>query len=873
MRKYKKVLSLIMVFVLVFPCASFAENDDAQSNNPYADKVNDDLSYFDDVYRFDLDMEENVEVSETIDDEKAVFTVVSLGLMQLMADGTFSQELPVPFDEFSGIVYMLSTGDTEKSSAGYTEYKDRNTTYGEAVEYIVKALGYDELAKQSSSGGYMSLGRKLGIASGNSAEGKFITRGELATMIYKALNTNIVEIVNYNRDGNYTLTEGGKLINERLDTFEIRGLLTGVAGINIYSTKRPETDKIEIDRVTYETNGNDYSDLLGRYVFGYVRNSRDDDIPVVLGLMTDNRDKSLVIRLSDIESVNRDYLYYTTENGKKKVSVAGLTNILYNGDIAENFVFDEELFKNDGEILLGSSKGDGKFDIAVISARQSYRIRNISKTEKKLFFADGLKLNGKEYLEIDEDKNDIFLKVVKNGKVISFDEIVKGDVISVIQNGNGLYTHITVSQKIVMGKVTGRIDDSVIIGNTEYAVSKLYLEESQKSGATAQKFTIGIEGRFYLTADNTIAGFEGDDGIQYGLLGEIANSGGLKNDLIVRFLTEKGEWKDMYAASKLELDGQKKISAGDAYDILSASPEAFYKPIRYKVNGNDEITFLDTIIENSEEYSDEESLVLSATWSGTTHYTSPYVIYNDNDSYYLYEAVVFFVPDDLSEEDEFSAGRSTSIPDKTRVELELYNIDEVGRTPVIVYDGTVRSSGGSYTDRAFALESVRYVLDEDEEYVLKLSGYEQIHVSPGVGSWNKVEFKVNKAWLEEQPTLDFKPGDVFLYQLNSKGELINRDLLVRDNQLKSSSSSVIGDITWCYGTVEALDFSGPFKLVKIKCVNSLGETMERTFIPRGVQIYDSNAETFESTTLEEYEIGDTILAVGNRAHVSVTVFR
>lgn len=870
MRKNIKILSLLIVIILAFSCVAYAEGEDAKGNI-YSESVKEELDYIDDIYRFDLNADEEEVYVEPIDDERAVFTVLCLGIMERMEDGSFSQDLPVSFEEFAKIVHYLSTG-AEAGNADYSQYGDRNTTVKEAAEYLVKALGYGELAENSSAGGYIAMAKKLGLISGNINENKFVTRGELASMIYTALYTDVAEVTNFKSGGDYTITKGGKLINDRLNIFEIKGILSGVSGVNIYSTKVPDIERIEIDRVSYGCGDNDFSDLLGKYVFGYVRNSTEDEIPVVLGLTDDSKGRSITIKMSDVVDVGNDYIKYNDNDSEKKLFIDKIENVLYNGAVAENFVFTEELFENDGEIVFTSTKGSNKYNLAVIWARNSYRVRNISKSEFKLYFSDSLKFKGKEYVEFDDEHEENFLKIVKNGKVISFGDILKGDVISVIQSANGRYTHITVSQKIVMGKIDGRIDENITINGVEYRISKVYKDALKNPDAKAQELTRGTEGRFYLSADGTIAGFEGDDGISYGLLGKIGTSGGITNDLIIRLLTERGEWVNLYADKKLDFDGKKKVAAEDAYAILSSS-NVFYKPIRYKVNANNEITFLDTVNETSEERIDQDSIKLSTTWTGTTHYTSPYVIFNENDSYYLYESVIFCIPEDKDDEDDFRVMKSTSLPDKTRVVLDLYNIDDVGRTPLIVYDGSIRSGGGSFDGRAFALESIKYVLNDDDEYDLKLSGYEQIHVSPGVGSWNKVEFKVDKAWLEEEPTLTFKPGDMFLYQVDSKGELVNREMLVRDNSLVSSSSCVIGDITWCFGTVTALDFSGPFKLVKITCVNPSGETMERTFVPRGVQIYDSQTETFESTTLEEYEIGDTILAVGNRAHVSVTVFR
>ena len=808
MSTYKRLLALVLVLLFAFPATAFAQENAADF---YRDKVSGDLGYMDDVYRFDLNTEETETTEEILDNPKAVFAVLSLGLMETMEDGTFSQDLSVPYNEFSNIIYKLSIGDLEASISNYDLYQDRTSTVGEAAEYLLKVLGYDEILGADDS--FMQKARTLGIVRGTASEEKLLSRGEFAEMIYAALDTEVLNFINYSTDGENRMTYGGTLLNERLGVFEIRGLLTAVPGVNIYSSKVPKNGEVEIDRVRYDSNTNDYLDLLGCYVFGYAQN-KEESAPCILGLTLDTRDQSLLIPLSDITEIRNDILYYETEEGEKKVSVAEVRNALYNGNVKENFVFSTDLMEHDGELLLGTSTRNGEYDIAVIIARNNYRVRFISKTDQKVFFSENLKLNGNEFLEIKEDKNN-FVRIVKNGRAVGFEEIKVGDVLSVVQNESGTYTHITISQKMLIGEITGVEDDFIYINGTEYMVSKTYRDEAENPASAARAFDIGDAGKFYLSAEGVVSAFEGENAVTIGLLGKYSFEGSIDEQLILRVLTTKSEWVNFPVAAKVEVDGQARMTKEQAFNYLESHPEAKCQPIRYRLNDKNEVMFLDTAVQLREELADTENITLSNNWSGYFVYTNQYVIFDDYVSYYLWEAPVFFIPDDTTEEDDFVAGRSNLIPNKTNVALKMYNVDEVGRAKIIVYDGSVSTGGGSFSNKAFAVEKVRRVRGEDDEIIIKLEGYENYHISPGVGSWNKVSYTVDKVWLEENPRVDFKSGDVFLHQLNGKGELCNRQLLVRNNSFVGNSTWYNGDsYTWGYGTVTSLDFKGPYKNVR-----------------------------------------------------------
>ena len=99
---------------------------------------------------------------------------------------------------------------------------DSNITYEQAIKMIVAALGYEESAENKGGypNGYISVANSLGITSGVSySNTNKATRGNIALMIYNALNAKYYDIWNNNgiiekKLSDTTLYERHKFIQE-----------------------------------------------------------------------------------------------------------------------------------------------------------------------------------------------------------------------------------------------------------------------------------------------------------------------------------------------------------------------------------------------------------------------------------------------------------------------------------------------------------------------------------------------------------------------------------------------------------------------------------------------------------------------------------
>ena len=186
--------------------------------------------------------------------------MTGLGIMQGDENGEFRPDDPITRAEFSAVVTRMKevedqavqqqeTGfsDVPKShwASGYiaiaqslgivngmgdgTFAPESNVTYTDAAKMLVSALGYDVMAKEQGGYplGYLTTAGSLGITKNVKVGDGQALRGEIATMVYNALDVVPLE-VRYGEDG-YQKNEENKtlyeILTEKKDMVRVRGVL------------------------------------------------------------------------------------------------------------------------------------------------------------------------------------------------------------------------------------------------------------------------------------------------------------------------------------------------------------------------------------------------------------------------------------------------------------------------------------------------------------------------------------------------------------------------------------------------------------------------------------------------------------------------
>ena len=885
MRKMKKWMSALLVFLFVFQGAAFAEGqtETQKETDELVDSILGDLDYIDDVFQYDLYQFENApeegEAGEIIQNERAVHCVLSLGIMSRLPDGRFGENEPVPYNEFAKIILRLAAGEIPSFDRLYDAGETRPVTQAEAAQYLVGALGYQVYEnKYPGENPAVSVAAQLklfqGIEQNLSAN---ITRGEFAQMICRALKMDLLEQVSFGDRPEYRVSKGKTLLSERFHAVEVTGLLNAVPGVNLYSQTRPRKNRIEIDKVTYFTDGTDYSRLLGRRVLGYAVQRDDENEYEISGLVLDERDEAVEISLSALVSADKDELVYVKDGKEEKASVDAVKNVLYNGTAVQDYQFTDELADYEGSIVLGSSKAGGEYDVAVVTVMNTYWVERVTKMDHKIYFKNGLTFGGLPYVDAQSD-SERHVTITRDGIPASVEDIQALDVVSIIESTDGSYVSIVASSLKVEGTVDEMSDEGVSLSGEFYPLSRQYLlavKEAEAGDETAEihKFRIGDSGVFYLSSDGKIAGYQGESGIEYGFLKQIDKEKGIDGRAMIRLFSENKEWVNLKLAEKLTLDSES-VSVDEAFAILNNNSSAvFYQPARYRLNAGQEIVFLDTMIQNPSETNEEEQMMKNYVFEGKLDWT---VGFNLQPSSYSVsdKTVIFYLPgeseEELRQEADYDVISQTSFVSQQQVKLSLYNCDSFYKTRVATYVGSV--SKQYYGMNVFAVNEVRSIVDRDGAERIKLIGRKSVFIRAGVGSWDPLELIVSEKLAKDGN--DFAPGDLFMYVLNAGGELESISPLVRGGIFPQTEKldNPTADIDNAPGTLEDIDFEGHLIKMSLKDETSEEKRM-RIYMPRGVLLWESDRKKFTPIAMEDLNIGDKIYATGNVRHVCLTVFR
>lgn len=184
---------------------------------------------------------------------------------------------------------------------------ESHVTYAEAVKMLVCCLGYEERAAAVGGwpSGYISIAAEIGVTKNISFQADAATtRGDLAQLIYNALNTPILYAITFDKrtdaNGVETLEREYVIMNEENNrgvsqtmltwyqrAYVVKGVILSVSGKDV-KIRIDESDNFEFKKITSQNpqsitfkNGlNDISSLINKAVYSVVQ-IRDDDLTII----------------------------------------------------------------------------------------------------------------------------------------------------------------------------------------------------------------------------------------------------------------------------------------------------------------------------------------------------------------------------------------------------------------------------------------------------------------------------------------------------------------------------------------------------------------------------------------------------------------
>ncbi len=866
MKKTVKILATTLSALLLMQTFAFAEEIDMQKLN---EKHLSDFENMDRVYKYDFvekREEEVIDDTEHINDANAVSLALSLGLMEIADDFKFHEENLLTKEEYDfavskffmmyepekseGIAYVthLEAVDTMLSATGFDVYKDR---YEHLSDYVFNVAGM-----------------KAKILNGISYNPqKNITRGEFARLLYNTLNCDVVEMQSAGAVENYVTDDGNNLLKKVFNAVLVDGCVTAANGISLFSDSISESDIIEIDRAEYIANIPISNDLLGRQVEAVVTMD-DRDRFFVVGISESRYEKTVVIPSRDIVSFNGTSLIYNSENGQKRVNVGSVSKLCYNGTQKPVSELGDVIYSAN-EVRFVTSKRNGDYDIAVVLKYDDYTVSGVSKVDGSIGFDHGRKLNGSSYLKLDEEEKNFYIEG-EDGTKMNYLELLPGDIISVITSPSG-FLNIRVSSKKVEGEITAILDEGkrYIIDEEEYLLSEGY-NENKKTDSEIPDIELGTEGKFYLNYRGDIADFDIADttNVYAYLRTAIGGKKGLSNDLSLRLFTQDGAWKTYPIANKITIDGMR-MSKEDAIENINLNKDLIFDAlVRYRVNDNAEITFLDTINESSSEKDDVFAISKDETWNPDGNIKHNWTVDTDHialtSSIYSMskDTTVFYVPSNKENEKLYTVSKPSYASDVVGNPIDLYNLDEFSST-LLALDRAGGTANLSNDLKYLVVDKVSIGVNSEGEDAAILKGYS------GFLPPNWFEVKLYSSPEDIDKVSKLKRGDV-LHYAESGSDLKAFEVVIKADDFATGAldETTKGDFYISHGTVEKVDVSRSLVKVSLKT-----EGKTATYSGHSLAIYNKETGELVNASFGDIHQGDKVFCFGGNQLMRMLIVR
>lgn len=487
----------------------------------------------------------------------------------------------------------------------------------EAAAIAVKVTGYSLVAEAKGGYplGYVNVAKNNGILRGlPDSPYTVMTKGMAAKLAENTLKADIMVQTGFGSDVFYEEQENKNLLYSIYRTRYIEDVLEGVDISRIVGENDVNTFYIEIagKEIKAQTIKNIY-DYLGYRVGVYYSEERGD-IPRVLSIVKSEKNTETVIDIDDITDVSLTRVKaYNEKNKIVSYSIKKGIPVIYNG-VATRKNFTMSLISGkSGKIRLVDNSTDKTPDVIFVDAYDTYVVSQVVSKEFTVYDRYGKKL------VLDITKNDPYTVIYDaEGKEINIAKIKSGNVLAVFDSAPDAYQgyrNAYLVDESVSGVIEATKDNlkKVIIDGEEYKVTPECKTKFINILKPGQMVTLKLDfdGKAVWVERAEDAAYE------YGYLVATDNGGGLRGNVSFKIYTLKDMFEIFPAAERLLIDG-KKYNADESVNIYNVlhkaademhavrdasgaitthvDPSCISSIIKYVVNGDGEITAIDTIL-------------------------------------------------------------------------------------------------------------------------------------------------------------------------------------------------------------------------------------------------------------------------------------
>ncbi|OJU10466.1 MAG: hypothetical protein BGN88_05275 [Clostridiales bacterium 43-6] len=440
----------------------------------------------------------------------------------------------------------------------------------EAIKILVSALGYTTYAEAKGGfpTGYIAQANSLKLLNKLSIDfSAEIKRGEVAQLLYNALEVDLMSVNSIGDQVSYSVTKGCNVLTEFLSCNEVEGIVNRVYNTSITNPNLTLQKNVAyIGDDLYKTGATNAADLLGYHVTAYYSFTNDSDDKVLV-YIAKSRNTELTIQAELIHSYNNLTLTYSNDDFDtldREIKLSNKADFILNGKAWIDAPVSGSL-TDYGAVTVVDNDSDGKYNVVIVTSYDDYVVSSIS-TKDQVIYSKTADKAGSKRLDLSDitDENLVILDV--DGKELPFNTIKEEDVLTVKMSPDNLACTIYVCSDKIEGTITEISDDEVEIDYLTKTIVPTFKD-------TFRSFTVGFKGIFYIDAFGGVAGVvdEADVNFKYGYLVKIVQPKGIKNNTQVKIYTKEGKMIIVDADNKICINNIKNKETADLVSTFTTT--------------------------------------------------------------------------------------------------------------------------------------------------------------------------------------------------------------------------------------------------------------------------------------------------------------
>lgn len=670
---------------------------------------------------------------------------------------------------------------------------DSDISYQEMVTIMIRALGYEPMAKAKGGypTGYLVTASNIGLTddvAGVASEG--ITRGNVAKLVFNALTINMMEQKGFGQDINYEIGDD-TLLEDYLDVTKVSGQVEAVGLSALEGTSALEENQIMIGGKVYKTGDADVRQILGFNVDAYIRNSKSaSEKTLLVAIPVDGENEVVSITAENIEEIVKSpsaYIRYwldkETDKNTKKANISSTAKVLYNGKVG---TMDDVDFITDGAITLLDSNANGDYDVVFVNETANYVVEEIVENTNKI-----VDKYGNPTLVLDPEDTSIQFSINKGSERIELKDLKEWDVLTVTKSKDGDFIYIEVSNEKVSGTVTEKDDEKVYIDGVGYKIASNY----------QSAINLNDKGTFYLDVHSKIAAVDTESTVSenYAYLNEIEMTNNLNKTFDIEVFTKEGEVKNYTSHTKIKVNGSANLSALEAKDAIGGRGQL----ITFELNSDGKVTKITTATDTSGAI-DEDNFSKNLSLNGAVYKKSSSKLTADGKSVTVgKDTIVFDIPAGSTHTSDYKIGNKDYFVNDDEYDIVAFDMKEDLTASVIM----VTSSNGEADEASSLLvvDKITQVEDEDGNTVEKLYAYQDGKAVTFVTEEEDILVKNS-----EGSEVSLKQGDVIQVRLNASGKIEKISLVFDISTKGTENKNVISEDTVTYYGKVVKKFSDSF---------------------------------------------------------------